>query len=143
MLPQLGFTSHPIEESMALCDAEHSSVFVMIESPEALGNVEAIAAVPGVDVIMVGTNDLSIEMGIPGQWDNPIFLEAMSSISRAAKANGKKLALAGIYNRPDFIGRCIHEYGAAWILVQHDLSMMANFMSASIKDFEKLEAKAK
>lgn len=140
MLPQLGFKSPPIEEAMALCDAHHSSVFCMIESPEALGNVEGIAAVPGVDVIMVGTNDLSIEMGIPGQWDHPAYQEAMLRISKAAKANGKKMAIAGIYNRPDFIERCIHEWGATWIVLQHDLSMMSNFMASAVSDFAKLEA---
>lgn len=140
MLPQLGYKSPPVEETIALCDADHSSVFVMIESPEALDNIDAIAAVRGVDVIMVGTNDLSVEMGIPGQWDNPEYLAAMSKISKAAKANGKKMAIAGIYNRPDFIERCIHEYGASWIVLQHDLSMMSNFMSDAVKDFACLEA---
>ena len=113
-------------------------MFVMIESEEALKNVDSIAAVEGVEVIMIGTNDLSIELGIPGQWDNPKFLEAMVTVSETVKRHKKTLAVAGIYDRPDFIEKCIHVFGAGWILLQHDMTMMKGFMESSIKTFDTL-----
>jgi 2-keto-3-deoxy-L-rhamnonate aldolase RhmA len=41
----------------------------MLETPEAIANAYKIAAIYGVDALLIGTNDLSIEMGIPGQLD--------------------------------------------------------------------------
>ena len=43
----------------------------MIETPEAVENADAIAAVDGIDVLHIGASDLSTEMGIPGQYDRP------------------------------------------------------------------------
>ena len=43
----------------------------MIETPEAIENIDAIAAVPGIDILLMGTNDLCLEMGIPSEVDHP------------------------------------------------------------------------
>jgi 4-hydroxy-2-oxoheptanedioate aldolase len=45
-------------------------VLIMIESAEALAEVDAIAAVEGVDLLFIGTNDLCSSLGIPGQLDH-------------------------------------------------------------------------
>jgi 2-keto-3-deoxy-L-rhamnonate aldolase RhmA len=44
---------------------------MMIETPKAVENAAAIGAVPGIDCLLVGSNDLSMEMGIPGDWRIP------------------------------------------------------------------------
>ncbi|KAM0329296.1 hypothetical protein ACHAQA_004601 [Verticillium albo-atrum] len=139
MLPHFGYKSASVDQVIDVGNASLSSVFVMIESPEAVERIDEIASVDGVDVIMVGTNDLSIELGIPGKWDSPVFHDAFSRISQAAKRHGRLLAMAGIYDRPDIIHKCIHEYGVRWVAVQHDMSMMAKFMGASVKDVVALE----
>ena len=43
----------------------------MLETPQAIENVEEIAAVDGIDILLIGTNDLCMEMGIPGQFGDP------------------------------------------------------------------------
>src|SRR6478672_1221342 len=43
-------------------------VIALIETPTAVTNAEAIAAVPGIDALLIGTNDLAAEMGIPGEY---------------------------------------------------------------------------
>ena len=43
----------------------------MLESPTAIANATAIAAVPGIDVLLIGTNDLCVEMGIPASSATP------------------------------------------------------------------------
>ena len=48
----------------------------MLETPTAIDNAEEIAAVPGVDVLLIGTNDLCAEMGIPGDFGNDRVAEA-------------------------------------------------------------------
>jgi 2-keto-3-deoxy-L-rhamnonate aldolase RhmA len=63
----------------------------MIESPQGVDNVGAIAAVEGVDIIQIGANDLSYGLGLPGQFDHPNFLSAIAKIEDAARAHGKIL----------------------------------------------------
>ena len=48
----------------------------MLETPTAIANADAIAAVPGVDVLLIGSNDLCAEMGIPGDFGNERVAEA-------------------------------------------------------------------
>jgi 4-hydroxy-2-oxoheptanedioate aldolase len=67
---------------------EETLVIVQIESPRAVANVEAIAKVPGVDILMVGPADLSVLSGVPGQFDHPILVEAFDRVAKAAKAAG-------------------------------------------------------
>src|SRR5262245_34788406 len=62
-MAQLGFRAYPRAESSALVNAETLAI-MMLETPEAIANADAIAAVPGVDVLLIGTNDLTLEMGI-------------------------------------------------------------------------------
>src|SRR5437899_7151777 len=63
---QLGFRPYPRAEATALVNTE-TLLVMMLETPKAIDNAEALAAVPGVDVLLIGTNDLTLEIGIPGQ----------------------------------------------------------------------------
>jgi len=68
---------------------EHTLIITQIESPRALEAVEAIARVPGVDVLMLGPGDLSVIAGIPYQFDHPIITGAYRALAQAAKNAGK------------------------------------------------------
>jgi 2-keto-3-deoxy-L-rhamnonate aldolase RhmA len=74
-------------------------VVLQVESKECLDHAFEIAAVPGVDALMIGPFDLSISLGIPGQFDNPIFWQAIDRVveaaSRAGIAPGIHMASAG------------------------------------------------
>lgn len=59
---------------------------VNIESIPAMNALDDILRVPGVDALLVGPHDLSINLGIPEQYDNPVFLDAISTIIRKARA---------------------------------------------------------
>jgi 4-hydroxy-2-oxoheptanedioate aldolase len=63
-------------------------IVVQIEQPSALEHVEAIAAVPGIDVLMLGPADFTILSGIAGQFDGDVVRNAKKRIAAAAKANG-------------------------------------------------------
>jgi 2-keto-3-deoxy-L-rhamnonate aldolase RhmA len=60
---------------------------VQIETAPALDNVREIAAIPGVDVLFVGPSDLSMSLGIPGEFDNPVLLDAFDAVIGAAREN--------------------------------------------------------
>jgi 2-keto-3-deoxy-L-rhamnonate aldolase RhmA len=68
-------------------------VIVIVEEERAVGQVEEIAATPGVDVIFVGTSDLSFSMGLRGQSGHPRVQEALKRVVAAGKANNKFLGL--------------------------------------------------
>jgi 2-keto-3-deoxy-L-rhamnonate aldolase RhmA len=64
-------------------------VIVQIETDEGLENVEAIAAVPGVDALWIGQSDLTNFLGIPGQFTHPTYYAAIERVLGACKAAGK------------------------------------------------------
>jgi len=68
---------------------DRNLVIAQIETERGLEQVEAIAAVDGIDVLWVGHFDLSNFMGIPAQFDHPLFLAAMKRIADVAKKHGK------------------------------------------------------
>jgi len=68
---------------------EKTVVAVQIETPGALDEVEGIAALPGVDVLFVGPNDLSQALGIPGKTDDRRYLDALSRVAQAAAEHRK------------------------------------------------------
>ncbi|MDR7434824.1 MAG: aldolase/citrate lyase family protein [Armatimonadota bacterium] len=63
-------------------------VVCQIETAQSLENVEAIAAVRGVDVIFIGPADLSMDLGCFQQYDHPLFQQAVERVLRAAHVNG-------------------------------------------------------
>ena len=66
-----------------------TTVICQIESVRGLENVEAIAAVEGVDIVWVGHYDLTMSMGIPGDFRDERFVEAMKRVAAAAERCGK------------------------------------------------------
>ena len=62
---------------------------VQIETPEGVSNADAIAAVPGVDVLFLGPADLSLRLPTSGSLTEPLFLEAQATVARAAARHGK------------------------------------------------------
>jgi len=74
-------------------------VVAMIESPEGVKNAREIAAVEGIDALLIGTSDLSAEMGVSGQINHPRVQEAYKVVGEACKASGKALGMGGVYDR--------------------------------------------
>jgi 2-keto-3-deoxy-L-rhamnonate aldolase RhmA len=64
-------------------------VVTNIEDTTALDNIDAIAGTPGVDVLFIGTSDLSFSLGLRGQQDHPLLLDAIRKVVLAAKKAGK------------------------------------------------------
>lgn len=71
---------------------------VMLESPEAVRNAEAIAAVQGVDVLFIGTSDLTAELGISGQMGHVKVIEAYQIVGDACRKHAKVLGMGGVYD---------------------------------------------
>ena len=63
-------------------------IAVQIETPQAVDNIEEIAAVNGLDVLFVGPSDLSMRLGCPSDLKDPRYLEAQEKVSNSAEKNG-------------------------------------------------------
>lgn len=85
----------PLEEYLKHSNTERMIV-LQIESPEALEHVEAIAAVPGFDLLLFGPGDFSHRIGKPGKLDDPQVVAARKRVAAAARANGKFAMTAGL-----------------------------------------------
>lgn len=120
--PMLNFAALPLSETVPLLN-DTTLVGVMIETVEGLENVEAIAAVPGIDVVHVGTNDLLVNMGIPGQFDDPRIVAAQDRVNRACIANGIASGCGG--NRSvERQARAVRN-GARFLTTQTDIAFLA------------------
>jgi 2-dehydro-3-deoxyglucarate aldolase/4-hydroxy-2-oxoheptanedioate aldolase len=100
---------------------ERTLVIAMIETRKGLENVEAIAAVPGVDVLWLGHFDLSNFLGIPGQFSHPEFQGALRRIAAAAKRHGKA---AGYMAADAALGREYLGHGYRMIATGTDHGML-------------------
>jgi 4-hydroxy-2-oxoheptanedioate aldolase len=88
-----------------------------VETPAAVENIEKIAGVDGVDVLFVGPADLTYNMGIRGQFDNPLYIAAQKRIVAAARAAGKAAGI--LVHDPGLVGRC-REFGFSFVALGSD-----------------------
>ena len=121
VLPQFGYKSVPVAESTTIANRE-TFVCVMLETPEAIAQADAIAAVPGLDAILIGTNDLCAEMGIPGQFADPRIEQAYRTVIDACRKHHIHPGMGGVYDQKlmeKYIGM-----GMRFILSGGDLSFL-------------------
>jgi len=101
---------------------DNTLVVCMIETVEGLQNIEAIAAVDGIDVIHVGSNDLLTAMGKPGTFGSPEHLAALDRVIAVTRAHGKVPGVGGDRNlarQAEFIRK-----GALFITTNSDIAFM-------------------
>ena len=94
-LPHLSFAKLPAEEFNRTLN-QATVVKILIESPRGIENIESIAALPGVDLVGLGTNDLTAEMGVAGQFRHPDVRKAHEHAIAACRRARKPLAIGGI-----------------------------------------------
>ncbi|MBT6277134.1 MAG: aldolase [Chromatiales bacterium] len=95
---------------------------VMLETPTAIANAEEIAAVPGIDVLHVGTNDLLAEMGLHGQFEHPRVTESFARVMEACERHGKVAGLGGV--RDLALGQRYLQMGFRFMTTNADLSFL-------------------
>lgn len=93
--PQFDGRAMPASEAVPALNGS-TVVVIMVETARGLDNIEKIAAVPGVDVVHIGTNDLMSDLGKPGQLDDPAVANALDRAIAACKAAGNYAGCGGI-----------------------------------------------
>jgi 2-keto-3-deoxy-L-rhamnonate aldolase RhmA len=136
-LQQLGFASMPVGEAARIVN-EETLVVVMLESPQGIAAADDIAAVKGIDALLIGTNDLCFEMGCPGKFDDPRVAEAYKKVIAACKKHGKFAGMGGMYTA-ELLERHIN-MGVQLILSGSDFSLLMQASQARaklVRGFEK------
>jgi 2-keto-3-deoxy-L-rhamnonate aldolase RhmA len=136
-LPHLHFRSFPAPEAYAaLTDA--TMVIVQFESATALDKTEEIVAVDGVDLVLVGLNDLLADWGIPGQYDHPRVREAYAGTIAACRRHGKHCGVGGLSTRPDLVAEFVR-MGARYVSTGTDLAFLMSACTARAKQVQEIK----
>jgi 2-keto-3-deoxy-L-rhamnonate aldolase RhmA len=128
-VPQFGMRPTPAAElNPALDDAV--IVQMLLETPKGIANADAIAAVDGVDMLAIGANDFTTEIGAPGHYEDPRVREAVKSVAEACRRHGKLLMVGGI--RDESIYQSLVPLGVCpLVLTGMDTTMLYNAAAAS------------
>jgi 2-keto-3-deoxy-L-rhamnonate aldolase RhmA len=119
-VPQYDFKSMNASDMATLNAA--NVIVVMLESRQGIENVAEIAAVPGVDVLLIGTNDLCVDLGIPGELGHAKVDDAYTRMIAACRTHRKWPGMGGIYDE-QLMQRYI-DMGARFILAGGDLGFL-------------------
>ena len=126
---------HQSGDAMAYAEWVNRETFltVQIETPEAVENVDAIAATEGVDLLFVGPGDLGLRLALAGDEDGSQLEAAFEKVAAAAKRHGKAWGCpaAGV----DVISKR-REQGAQYLANTGDFMTLKNALNAGIKEFE-------
>lgn len=111
---------------------DYVSVTAQIETAEAVGNIEQILAVDGIDAVFVGPSDLAASMGLIGRQSHPDVVAAVKSVFEAAKSVGKPV---GVNAFDPTLAREYVDAGADFILVGSDVTLVARGSEALANRF--------
>lgn len=131
--PASGYKKVPIAESVSLRN-DSVMVIAMIETAEGVKNADAIASVPGIDALMMGPADLSLELGIAGQVRHAQICAAYFSAADAARRHGKHF-VAGAAGGPD-IGELIAR-GARIVMGGNDTAYLMQSLAQAAEAMDK------
>jgi len=130
--PHLGYRNWPAEDVRRVFNAA-TMVVVMLETPEAIANADAIASVPGVDILHVGSTDLCEAMGMPGRFGDPALERSFSQVVAACRRHGKVAGAGGLAGTPDVM-RTMVRMGVRFVTagIEWDFMMAAARQRATL-----------
>jgi 4-hydroxy-2-oxoheptanedioate aldolase len=108
-------------------------VIVQIEDPEPLPELDAIAQVPGIDMLFFGPGDFSHGIGKPGQWDAPEIARTRKAVAEAARRHGK---FAGTVSGPGDVPSLL-DMGYRFLSVGADVVGLSEYYESIAKVFDK------
>ena len=108
----------------------NTKIIPQCETADALNCIEEIAAVKGLDGILIGPYDLSIDMGMPGQFDNPVFKAAIARILKACKDN--KLMSIIVAGNPEG-ARAYLDMGFDGVMYSTDTALLYGAIADAVK----------
>ncbi len=136
-LPHLHFRAFPVAEAYAALN-DATMVIAQFESAAALAQAEEIVAVDGVDMVLVGLNDLLADWGIPGEYDHPRVREAYAKTIAACRQRGKHCGVGGLASRPDLAAEFV-KMGARYVSTGTDLAFLLSACTARARQVKEIK----
>jgi 4-hydroxy-2-oxoheptanedioate aldolase len=136
-LPHLHFRTFPVAEAYAALN-DATMVVVQFESAAALAQAAEIVAVDGVDMVLVGLNDLLADWGIPGEYDHPRVREAYAKTIDACRQRGKHCGVGGLATRPDLVAEFV-KMGARYVSTGTDLAFLLSACTARANQVKEIK----
>jgi len=118
---------------------EELCVLVQVETVKGMANLEAIAAVEGVDGVFFGPSDLSASMGFLGRVDAPEVMQAIAEGIAIVRRAGKAAGILAV--EPTMARRCL-ELGAQFVAVGVDTTLLARASRELLQSFKTPSAAA-
>lgn len=132
--PHTGYEKVNAKEYMQKANDE-TIIIAQIESPEGVENIDNIAAVPGVDVALIGPNDLSQSMGMLQQFYEPVFIDAIQKVVDTSKKHG---IYAGIHSSGMEYVKYWAEKGMQFLMWNSDIGMMMSSAKKGVEQFKSI-----
>jgi len=136
-LAHLGFRSVPAAEALPKMN-DATMVIVQLESAAGLAAIEAIVAVPGVDMVLIGTNDFLADLGHAGEYDHPKVREAYERSIAACRKHRKHVGVGGLASRPDLVQQYVG-MGARFVSTGTDLGFLLSAATDRAKQVRALK----
>jgi 4-hydroxy-2-oxoheptanedioate aldolase len=136
-LPHLHYRSFPAPEAYAALN-DATMIIVQFESAAALDKAEEIVAVDGIDMVLVGLNDLLADWGLPGQYDHPRVREVYSRTIALCRKHGKHCGVGGLATRPDLVAEFV-KLGARYVSTGTDLAFLLSACTARAKQVREIK----
>jgi 2-keto-3-deoxy-L-rhamnonate aldolase RhmA len=127
----------PSEKTRRYIEEERcpNTVFIpMIESVAAVENLDAICSIPGVHALFVGPNDMTVNMGIPNEYDHPDLIAILKRVIDTG--NRHHIAAGCWFGKPEQALRTIRQ-GARFVVFSNDALMMQNAFAAAFAQLRK------
>ncbi len=131
-LPHLHYRAFAVAEANAALNAA-TTVMVQFESEAALAKADEIVAVEGVDMVMIGSNDLLADWGLAGQYQHPRLREAYAKTIAACRRHGKHAGVGGLSSRPELAAEFVR-MGARYVSTGTDLGFLLAAATAKAKE---------
>jgi 2-dehydro-3-deoxyglucarate aldolase/4-hydroxy-2-oxoheptanedioate aldolase len=129
------FNFHGAREEMESANSE-TMVVLQMESRQCVEAIYDITAVPGVDATMVGPFDLSVSLGIPGDFESPVFWDAFDRMVDACRKNG---VAPGVHMGNLKLLKRAQEHGARFLVFASDVAMLLNGWRTARQEFPAAE----
>jgi len=136
-LPHLQYRSFPAAEANAAIDAA-TMVIVQFESDEAIAKADEIVGVEGVDMVLIGTNDLLADWGLPGQYEHARVRDAYAKTIAACRRHGKHAGVGGLASRPNLAAEFVR-LGARYVSTGTDLGFLLAACTAKAKEVHDMD----
>jgi 4-hydroxy-2-oxoheptanedioate aldolase len=138
-LPHLQFRSFPAAEANAAVN-DATMVIVQFECAEAIDRAEEIAAVEGVDMVLLGVNDLLADLGLAGQLEHPKVRDAYERTIAACRKHGKHAGVGGLSTKPKLAAEFI-AMGARLLSTGTDIQFLSAAMAEKARQVREVSVK--